>query len=245
MRSRSCARILAGALALLACGCAPQGHGSAAPEATREPVILLLGFEPFGGGKTNASWEAVRVFDGRAVEGYRLVAREIPVEWGAPAARVPPLLDQFAPVAVLAFGQGWPGKICFECVGRNRRGQYRDNRGALPPAAEVAPDGPAFFLSRFPIKEFLPGLKRTGLAVAPSQDAGGYLCNEMLYTLERLRRRPAPEARPFDAAFFHVPALGEAIEVRGRTEKCDAETLRAFVEALVKALARHRSSAQE
>ena len=40
-----------------------------------DKVILLTGFEPFGGDDVNASWEAVKSFDGQVIDGWRIVVR--------------------------------------------------------------------------------------------------------------------------------------------------------------------------
>ncbi|MDE2490941.1 MAG: pyroglutamyl-peptidase I, partial [Elusimicrobia bacterium] len=42
-------------------------------------VILITGFEPFGGERVNPSWEAARRLDGRRIAGRRVAARRLPV----------------------------------------------------------------------------------------------------------------------------------------------------------------------
>lgn len=253
-RARPARRILllvAAALALL--GCAPAQKRSSpnpvppvppremsdaakptAPTPAPElPVILLTGFEPFGGGTVNASWEAVRGLDGQELAGCRIVARELPVVWGAPLEKLPKLLDELHPVAVFAFGQGLPGRVAHERVGANARGKYRDNRKQLPPSPLVVEGGPDLLGSNFALDKVLPALEKTGVPVRLSGNAGQFLCDETVYTLEHLRRSRGG----FECAFFHVPALGSKIEVAGKEIECSRELLRGFVEALVKSWA--------
>ena len=47
------------------------------------PVVLLTGFEPFGGEATNPSWEAVRVLQDARIGGHRIETRCLPVAFGA------------------------------------------------------------------------------------------------------------------------------------------------------------------
>ena len=56
---------------------------SATKQATvLQPRVLLTGFAPFDGETLNPSWEAVRMLRGRRIGGHRIVARQLPVEFG-------------------------------------------------------------------------------------------------------------------------------------------------------------------
>src|SRR5262249_27996737 len=59
--------------------------------------ILLTGFEPFEGPK-NPSWEAVKGLNGKVVDGYQVVAVELPVEWKRGAERLEEALRDQRPV---------------------------------------------------------------------------------------------------------------------------------------------------
>ncbi len=195
-------------------------------------TILLTGFEPFGEGSTNSSWEAIKGLDGRVIEGHRIVAGRIPVVWDAPMKRLQPLLEKHKPVAVFAFGQEFEGVFRFEKIARNRRGaSLRDNRGRLPARQEIIEGGREKYVSKFPIDKLKPAIDRAGLPFKISEDAGGYLCEEATYVLEHLRHARGG----FDCAFFHVPPLGEKIEVAGKRVTCDREILRGFVSMVVRA----------
>ena len=137
-RRAALATFLAGA-ALLLPACVRRAE---APRRTNLKTILLTGFEPFGEGRTNSSWEAVKVLDGKVVAGHRIVARRIPVVWDAPMQRLQPLLEKHQPVAVFAFGQEFDGVFRFEKIGRNKRdASLQDNRGKFPAREEIIEGG--------------------------------------------------------------------------------------------------------
>ena len=74
--------------------------------AADKPVILLTGFEPFGAKRPpNPSWEAIAPLHDTEWHGYRLVAVQLPVVWGAPLKELEPRIQQLKPVAVFSFGQ--------------------------------------------------------------------------------------------------------------------------------------------
>jgi pyroglutamyl-peptidase len=183
---------------------------AAAPQTTRAaeipelPVILLTGFEPFGPQKPpNPSWEGVKQLDGREWRGHKLVARQITVVWGAPLKQLQQLIAEHRPAAIFAFGQG--GGYALETRARNARGSIPDNNGAMPPSPTVIADGPTEFRSSLESKAMLAALQAKGYDARLSTDAGSYLCEEMLYTLEWLKRAGKV---PGAVSFCHVPSLG-------------------------------------
>ncbi len=210
-------------------GCARQPERG---PATNRGVILLTGFEPFGGGQVNASWEAVKNLNGRTVRGYRLVARQLPVVWGQPLVHLKRLVREHKPVAVFSFGQGHPGKFYFERAPRNLRAPLKDNQDRLPPTRHSLKDAPRRYAARYPFAALQARLKKSGLPVAASTNAGAYLCEECAFALEYLRRRPRSK---FAAAFFHVPPRLSPLKVKGRTVKCGNALLRQFARAVVDA----------
>ena len=222
------------AAALLLPACRPEaGADRPSTVSPAARVVLVTGFEPFGGDPLNASWEAVRELDGRELAGCRIVVRQLPVVWGKPMEVLPGLLDELRPAAVFAFGQGRPGGFTFERVGRNARKPFKDNLGRRPGRPTVVPDGPDQLRSPFPMNRLMPALQGAGLPVGVSENAGQYLCDETTYALEYLRRSRAN----FECAFFHVPPLGTKLIVSGREAACDRELLLSFVVKVVESWA--------
>ena len=191
--------------------------------AADKPVILLTGFEPFGAKRPpNPSWEAIAPLHDTEWQGYRLVAVQLPVVWGAPLKELEPRIQQLKPVAVFSFGQGYPGAFAIETRASNQRGDIADNSGQKPSLPLIVGDGPTEFLSSFSYAEVAAVLQKKGLPLRISDQAGQYLCEETLYSLETLRRKFQPEPV---VAFCHVPPLGSMI---GNTT-VDANYVRNFV----------------
>jgi len=210
-------------LALLTCLCscaqsgadeanATQRQSAAAAENSQaqtsersEPVILLTGFEPFGPHRPpNPSWEGVKGLDGETWKGYRIVARELPVVWGAPLQHLSKWIDELKPVAVFSIGQG--NGYALETVAHNQRGRFPDNLGQLPTDDFIVEGSSAKFNSTFPVEPLANQLKSDGYEVQISTNAGRYLCEECLYSLEYLRNTQDNE---MTVLFCHLPPLSK------------------------------------
>lgn len=202
--------------------CAEQ-TAAATPDFER-PVILLTGFEPFGAKRLpNPSWEAIRDLHGEEWNEYRLVAAELPVIWGKPLQELQRLRKEHRPVAIFSFGQGAPGAFAIETVADNLRGEIRDNAGELPEQPLIVSDGPERYRSAFPFSIVADSLRRSGFPVRVSEEAGNYLCEETLYSLEHLCQ--GADRLPV-AGFCHVPPTGTTLS-DGRT--ADIPLIQTFV----------------
>lgn len=219
------------ALAILLAAATASVAEPAASDAKKQdlPVILLTGYEPFGPGEpANPSWEGIKKLDGQERNGYRLVARELPVVWGAPLPELTKLIETFHPAAIFSFGQG--GGYTIETLAQNKRGAFPDNAGKLPREPMIVPDGPAEYEATIDAEGLAERLKSRSQTVRISTEAGNYLCEEALYSLEHLK---ANARQPLAVAFCHVPPL-KADAGHGPTTP---ETVQAFVESVLDAWA--------
>ncbi len=193
--------------------------------------ILITGFTPFDGRAVNASWVAASAL-ARSGEfrGHALRAIEIPVCWGAPRQALAQALQAGTPSLILSLGEGEPGIFRLETLARNARRERTDNAGRLPAGEPNSPTGPAERRSSFACQTLCEALAAQGIPVRLSEDAGAYLCEELLYTLEELREdTPAIER----VLFVHLPPWGTALQWQGETRVCDEALLREFGEALL------------
>ncbi len=175
-----------------------------------KPVILLTGFEPFGKKKPpNPSWEGVKNLDGQEWNGYRLVAKQLPVVWGSPLEQLESWIAQYKPVAVFSLGQGGVGSFSIESWARNERAQVADNHEQKPKAPTIVTDGPKKLDATIDALKLAKALAEKGYQINVSTNAGQYLCEETLYSLEYLKA-----ARKVDGPvlFCHVPPLGSKIQ---------------------------------
>lgn len=172
-----------------------------------EPVVLVTGFEPFGGEAINPSWEVARLLDGERVAGARVVARQLPCCFGEAAAVLRGHIAALQPIGVLALGQA-AGRLDFsiERVAINvDDARIADNAAAQPIDTPIEPAGPAAYFATWPIKAMVAGLRTAGLPASVSNTAGTFVCNHVFYALmHALRDRP--EVR---AGFIHLPLLPE------------------------------------
>lgn len=167
------------------------------------PHVLLTGFAPFGGESTNPSWEAVQALEGEIVAGHRIVARCLPVEFGASLQALRQALDELAPSLVICVGQaGGRAQLSLERVAINvDDARIPDNAGAQPIDEAIVLDGPAAYFTGLPVKAMLAALRNAGIPAEISQTAGTYVCNHVFYGLMHALR-DSPDAR---GGFVHIP----------------------------------------
>lgn len=173
------------------------------PSRCSRPVLLLTGFEPFGGASTNPSQEIARALDGTMAAGHCIVGAVLPCVFGGARQELARLLRRHRPAVVVCLGvaEGRSG-ITPERVAINLEdARIPDNAGAQPWDRPVVRGGPAAYWSTLPVKAIVAELACHGIPAAVSHTAGTFVCNHIFYSLlHALRRRRVP------AGFIHVPA---------------------------------------
>lgn len=198
---------LAAALGMCWLPPAPRLPAADSP-APSPPVILLTGFEPFGPGRpANPSWEGIKALDGQRWQGYQLVCKQMKVVWGSPLEQLQQWIRQCHPVAIFSFGQGRDGAFSLETRASNQRDMLPDNQNKLPSQPAIVKAGPETLRASSDCRGLARLLAAKGYPVNVSQDAGRYLCEEALYSLEYLRSRHAVAS----VLFCHVPSLGSTV----------------------------------
>lgn len=199
--------------------------------------VLITGFEPFGGSGTNPSAEVVR----RLAEAHRCkpLARQLhlrvevlPVVGGtAPGSARHALRRAIArhrPHTVICIGEAASrASICIERIAFNER-SYRiaDNSGTRASARPVVRGAPHSLRSTAAhaglARAMRLAVRTSGAAVRWSDDAGRFLCNEILFDcLHRARGA-------YETVFIHVPQTPRQAHLRGR---CGGRPLRAEASA--------------
>lgn len=178
-----------------------------APDNNLSPhTVLLTGFGPFPGVPANASAElargAVRSAR-RAFPAFRFVAAVLPTEWHRAPELVATLQNRFRPCLALHLGvaSGELG-IRLETCAKNVCRSSPDAAGLLPISTSLCIDGPAERRANIKNAEIAALLQARGTRCTISGDAGGYLCNAVLY-----QSLASAEARGCGAVgFVHIPA---------------------------------------
>ncbi len=183
-------------LAALACGV-----DAIAGDAVK-PVILLTGFEPFGGSAFNTSWDVASKLDGQEIGGIVVRTVRLKVGYDKIDGPLAEAIEKLKPAAVVSFGEG-TREIHVETVARNgyHASHPLDNEGNAPPREKIVPGAAETIGTGLPAEAILKNLKAAGIKAAASTDAGGYLCNECFYRLMSIKNAPALRG------FVHVPVV--------------------------------------
>lgn len=177
-------------------------------------VILLTGFESFGGHGANPSQDVAKALDGRAVGDAVVASAVLPVDHAAAGPRVGRLIDELRPRAVVHLGlAAGRARLALERVAVNVMDfETPDNTGYCARGEACAADGPVAYFATLPLAAILEALLAEGVPAYVSNTAGTYLCNQTMYgTLHRLARQrdPAP------AGFIHLPLLPAMVAASG------------------------------
>ncbi|HVA84331.1 MAG TPA: hypothetical protein VNF28_05480 [Candidatus Binataceae bacterium] len=211
----------------------PQGRDTQAGRA--RGVLLLSGFAPFGGERSNPSWEVAALLDGREIGGLVVKSVRLPVNTPRATRAIAAAIRRLRPRAVLGLGQaGGRPAISLEKVAINlaERSAGRESDGGLA-GTPVVRGGPDALFARLPLRAILRALERRAIPAALSLSAGAYVCNAVMYaTLHTLRARPE-----IAAGFIHLPyAASQAVRHR-EAPSMTLEMMTAAVAAAAAAIA--------
>lgn len=172
--------------------------------------LLVTGFSAFPRAPVNPSQELIAMLSDRpAPEGVRLSLRVLPVEYG----RVPSLLADLGrevqPDIAIHFGLADTARgFRLESIARNRCSMVSVDASGNLPATELVCEGPAKLPGMLPLREIAGELRKRGLPVQRSANAGAYLCN---YTFYLSRSGSLPDFRPPMSGFVHIPYLDDQL----------------------------------
>ena len=173
----------------------------------QRPVILLTGFGPFPTVAANATSVLVPRIAAAAqavFPGTRIAHRILPTEWRSGLLLAETLYRDLQPSIALHFGvSGRATGFEIETRGRNRCSPSQDAAGLLPALACLNPAGPEYLACSVPAAHIAERLRRRGIPAQVSRDAGGYLCNALLYRAQELARGLPQAPR---CGFIHLPA---------------------------------------
>ena len=187
------------------------------------PTILLTGFGPFPSIAANATSVLVpRIAEAAAdsFAGCRIVCHVLPTEWQAGLARAADLYRTHDPMLALHFGVSGRAKgFEIETRGRNVCARTLDAAGCLPAGSCLTSEGPEFLPATLPAAHIVQRLRRRGIPAMLSRDAGGYLCNALLYRSQELARG---RLSPMRSGFIHLPSdlVNERNPARGPLPGC-------------------------
>jgi len=181
-------------------------------------IVLLTGFSPFGGSNINPSYEACKMLDEKSINGYKIVAAEIKLEYMTIKPSIEKLLDQYQPMVAICTGQSGRAKISIERVAINiADSTMAYNCGYKPQDEPLEPDGPVGYFSTLPIKKILQNLKKNKIPVEISNSAGTFGCNQLFYHLMHHINQKGYNTL---AGFIHVPSAPEQVVEKNLPSMC-------------------------
>ena len=165
--------------------------------------VLVTGFEPFGGEKTNPSWEVCRKLP-KEIAGLRVETVRIPCEFRKSIEVIAAAIDREKPALVISLGQaGGRSRLGIERVAINiDDARIADNAGKQPIDELVAPNGPPAYFATLPVKAMAAAVRSAGVPAEVSNTAGTFVCNHLMYGVLHYLAASGSRAR---AGFIHVP----------------------------------------
>jgi pyroglutamyl-peptidase len=173
--------------------------------------VLVTGFAPFGGHAVNPSTAVALALDGLVRDGVTFVARApLPVRYAEAAAVALDAARALEAEAIIALGlAAGTSHVRIEQRARNRASASEpDAAGRVCAAEEAEPGGPESLATALDTDTVVRALEACGLACAPSDDAGGYVCNDLYY---RLLSASARGDGPAHVLFVHIPSNADQL----------------------------------
>lgn len=163
-------------------------------------LILVSGFEPYGGYTCNPSGEMA---SGLGQE-QNVRALVLPVSYAQAEVMLLQCITELKPKAVLLLGMWQGSSLKLERLALNLddSGQA-DESGEVRTGRKIDPQGPVGYWSSLPLEAMARVFTRNRLPHEWSRDAGGFVCNHCFYLAAREMSRQAP---PAPCGLIHVPA---------------------------------------
>lgn len=170
--------------------------------------ILVTGFAPFGGEPINPALEVVKQLNGKEINGYEVVTREIATVFGKSINSLKESIDELKPEVVICVGQaGGRSTITPERVAINiDDARIPDNENNQPIDAEIVQGGPSAYFTTLPVKAMVKHMNENGIPASVSNTAGTFVCNHIFYGLMNII-----SGREIRGGFIHIPFLPEQI----------------------------------
>ncbi|MGL4797787.1 MAG: pyroglutamyl-peptidase I [Cellulosilyticaceae bacterium] len=171
--------------------------------------VLITGFDPFGGEKTNPALEAVKALPSQ-IGVHEVIKLEIPTVFGKSLEKIEEAIKLHAPDVVISVGQaGGRFGVTPERVAINiDDARIDDNEGNAPVDLAVAEGGPAAYFTTLPIKAMTQAMVKAGVPASVSNTAGTFVCNHVMYGVLHMAHTKYPNIR---AGFIHVPYIPQQV----------------------------------
>lgn len=165
--------------------------------------LLITGFDAFGDGTINPSWESVWHLPD-IVGDFVLCKLQIPTIFGVAAQTVLQKAREFQPDVILCVGlAGGRDAVTPERIAVNiRDARIPDNAGHHATGQPVVEGAPAAYFATVPVNAMAQAIRDAQIPGAVSNTAGTFVCNDTLFHL--LHHCHGTDVK---VGFIHVPYL--------------------------------------
>lgn len=198
--------------------------------------ILITGFDPFGGEKTNPAIESVKRID-ENIEGAEIHKLEIPTVFHKSADKIEEKIKEIQPDVILSIGQaGGRYDLTVERVAINQDdARIPDNEENQPIDVKIREDGKNAYFATIPIKAMVEEIKKENIPASVSNTAGTFVCNHVMYQDLYL----AEKYGNIKAGFIHVPFLPEQVLDKKDTASMSLDDIVKGLNAAVRAIVKY------
>ena len=175
------------------------------------PTVILTGFLPFGGSKSNPSQSIAERLHGETIGGAQVIGLTLPVVMGMDFERVAAAIDKHQPALVLSLGLA-SGTTCLDVerfAVNLRVAEPGDPEKPLEPNKPQSPivsGEVAGLFSTIDPERVAAAICAAGVPARAHGYAGSYACNHILY---RTLLYAAQQRLPYKAGFIHLPLSSE------------------------------------
>ncbi len=166
--------------------------------------IILTGFEPFGPYAYNPVQESTEYFDGEYIGSHEVIGAVLRCTYVSAFEMLQKIIVAEKPDAIIETGLSSSVKgIRFETTGQNHmNGKYPDADGLDPKGDILLQGGPKFLATNGDNAALASLLHQQGIPTEMSADAGGFICNSLLYlTAHQIQK----EGLDIKHVFIHTP----------------------------------------
>ena len=167
-------------------------------------TVIVTGFEPFEGDKTNVSGDIAQALNGTVIAGHDVASVVLPVVHGEASQKLKALLDIHKPAVFVGLGYARvSSSLRLERTAINMD-DYRipDNAGNQPIDERIFHDAPDAYFTTLPIKRATQAIRDADIPAHVNESAGAYLCNNVFFASMYYAHQCN---HAFKSGFVHVP----------------------------------------
>lgn len=167
-------------------------------------VVLVTGFEPFGGHAINPSQVIVETLNGTTLNGAEIIGIVLPVDFNKSVEVARAAIEQYHPDVVLSLGLAARSKVIkVEKIAVNLKRFPKDD-GTWSFPQRIDRNGPFFRVTSLGAGAIAREMRSAGIPARQSFFAGMYICNSLFY---ELLGDSTENNMTASFGFIHVPLL--------------------------------------